>query len=264
MITHKQRLAFFKLFARACDVQGIPAAERETYRHSLIKKAVPASHGSLKAINSGADFDNVMLALAHAAHDFDASQKYVTATGHRLAKMAEALVRQISTIVAPQSRSPRPLCRGTLRAGELISQSANQPITYITSILKQAHFPTTPDFTTEGWWLDCSTDHLQKLIQMLDTHRRRLLRKIPQKLEWSPQRKAYINMRVTFQMDAIYEWHGKILYKRTPSNIVAPQSRSPRPLCRGTLRAGENLRAGVVRSCISGAAAPQSHLSASF
>ncbi len=204
MITPLQKKAFFKLFTRACDVQSIPAHQKEDYRHSLIEKAVPTSRGSLKAIKSGAEFDSLMLALAHEAQDFDAAQKYVVAEGNRLAKMTEALVWQIWQIENGLTR-------------EKNHSTALTAPEYISGILRQAHFPSSPYLTAEGWWLDCTIPHLQKLIQMLDTHRRRLLRQWDAKLEWSPKLNAYVKMRAAFDIHAHYQWTADhtILYKRT-------------------------------------------------
>ena len=163
-MTDRQRQVFFKLFAKACAVQGISPAARESYRHELIARACPASGGSLKCVGAGAPFEALMLLLGREAQSLDAASHFATATHRRLAKMVEAQVRQI---------------------GELTQvPKGADPLRYLQGVLTQAGWAwALASAKSQEWWLDLPEPHLSKLLAILDTHRRRLIKRHPIRLE---------------------------------------------------------------------------------
>ena len=187
-MTDKQRIAFFRVFSRACDRQCIPPGEREDWRHELIAEACGVP--SLKAVDSGAAFDKLMAHVSRLAEDHGEAIRWGTAEGRRLARMAEAAARQCFEIAQA--------------IPALAEQWAPGAIPYLRGILAQAGWRDALHAEGEEWWLDLDLPRLQKLFQMLDTHRRRLLRRVPfAKWEELPTGTRG-PMRLAFDIDARY------------------------------------------------------------
>ena len=187
-MTHRQRTLFFNLFARACEAQGIYGSQaRETFRHELIARTLPLSGGSLRNVGKGRDFDKLMAELSRLAQSAEASAHFATAEGRRMAYLIEAAARQVCELSRP----------GRVTPGET-------PIAYIVGLIKQAGWRFALHAQGGEWWLDLTADHEQKLFNMLDTHRRRLLRALPlEKVEEDGSK-----MRIAFDADATYRFLG--------------------------------------------------------
>ena len=189
-MTGRQRAAFFRLLARAADRQGVPPAEREAWRRAVIREAVPASGGSLRAVGTGADCDRLMAAVARLAEDHRAAMRWGTAEGRRLAAMAEACARQ---------------CFEIARAvPSLAGRWAPGPVPYLRGVLAQAGWRDALHAEDGEWWLDLDLPRLEKLFRMLDTHRRRLLRRVPCPLREETPEGARVPMRRAFALRARY------------------------------------------------------------
>ncbi|MFS6554514.1 hypothetical protein VPJ68_03260, partial [Parabacteroides distasonis] len=173
---------FFRLFAKACDARGIPPAEREAYRHNLIAHACPLSGGSLRNVGSGEDFDSLMRTVAREAQSAEASQHFATADARRVAKMCEACARQIF---------------------EITRVEGGDTVAYLRGLLAQAGWRWAIVASSDGWWLDLPLPHAQKLFQMLDTHRRRLLRRVATKWELTTEGEER-PMRAAFRVNGHY------------------------------------------------------------
>ena len=162
-MTDKQRIAFFRVFSRACDRQGVPPDEREAWRHEIVREACGVP--SLKAVGSGADFDRLMAHVSRLAEDHGEAIRWGTAEGRRLAKMAEACARQCFEIAQA--------------IPDLAERCAPDPVDYLRGVLAQAGWRDALHAEGGEWWLDLDTPRLQTLFQILDTHRRRLLKRVP-------------------------------------------------------------------------------------
>ena len=162
-MTDKQRVAFFKVFQQACDRQCIPPGEREAWRHEIVREACGVP--SLKAVGSGADFDRLMAHVSRLAESHGEAMRWGTAEGRRLAKMAEAAARQCFEIAQA--------------IPSLAERCPPDPVDYLRGVLAQAGWRDALHAEGEEWWLDLDLPRLHRLFQMLDTHRRRLLRRVP-------------------------------------------------------------------------------------
>lgn len=199
-MTPAQRKTFFSLFARACDLHGIAPAEREAYRRSLIAEAVPASGGSLTRIVAQTACDAVLRAVSIAAQSAEGVSRYATAEGNRLAAICETQIRQIWEIELGMPEALRP--KGTSRA---VSAAA-----YIRQIIRQAGWSwALTGSASQGWHLDLTLPHLHKLLQMLDTHRRRLIKRAPIRREWGLTPGEIRTMRLAFNIRSLYRWTGE-------------------------------------------------------
>lgn len=209
-MTDKQRIAFFRLFGKACARQGVAPGEREAWRHALIREAVPTSGGSLTAVGTGADCDRLMAAVARLAEDHGAAMRWGTAEGRRLAAMAEACARQCFEIAQA--------------IPALAEQWAPGAIPYLRGVMAQADWRDALHAEDGEWWLDLDLPRLQKLFQMLDTHRRRLLRRVPfAKWEELPDGTRG-PMRLAFDLHARYVLTVNALLKtprRAPGKDIA-------------------------------------------
>ena len=242
-MTHRQRTLFFGLFARACEAQGIYGEQaRDAFRHELIARVLPLSGGSLRNIGKGRYFDKLMAELSRLAQSAEASAHFATAEGRRWAYFIEAAARQVcelkrvsDALAVSRQRSavsPRSATEEFTTGAVCVSPSATQsvrrakraltangcqlsagehsePIAYIKGILVQAKWHWALAARGGAWWLDLTQVHEEKLFQMLDTHRRRLLRAIPlEKSEADGTR-----MRAGFDPDAAYRRVGTRLVR---------------------------------------------------
>ena len=210
-ITPRQRGAFFILLDKAMDMQALPREQWEAFRRGLILRACPRSGGLLRNVGSGAEFDRLMLETAIEAGDVEAAGRFGTAESRRLAALAEAQAEQIAQIAAPEA------------------QAQAAPEAYLRGILKQAGWvwalpgQTMPQGQRGAWWLDLTAEHLRRLLCMLDTHRRRLLRRVPKARRRAlaadgSERSA---MPMGFDRKARYVWQGGELW-RVPTASGAP------------------------------------------
>ena len=187
-MTDKQRIAFFRLFTRACERQGVAPGEREAWRHALIREVCGV--GSLRAVGSGADCDRLMAAVARLAEDHGAAMRWGTAEGRRLAAMAEACARQCFEIAQA--------------IPALAERCAPGPVAYLRGVMAQAGWRDALHAEDGEWWMDLDAVRLGKLFQMLDTHRRRLLRRVPCRLLEARWDGTLAPMRRGFEIDARY------------------------------------------------------------
>lgn len=207
-MTDKQRVAFFKVFQQACDRQCIPPGEREAWRHEIVREACGVP--SLKAVGSGAAFDKLMAHVSRLAEDHAEAMRWGTAEGRRLAAMAEACARQCFEIAQA--------------IPSLAEQWAPGAIPYLRGVMAQAGWRDALHAEDGEWWLDLDLPRLQKLFQMLDTHRRRLLRRVPfAKWEELPDGTRG-PMRLAFDLHARYVLTVNALLKtprRAPGKDIA-------------------------------------------
>lgn len=210
-MTPAQNRTFFALLRRACDLHGIAPAEREEYRRRLIAEAVPASGGSLTRIVGQTACDAVLRAVSIASQSAEGVSRYAAAEGNRLAAICEAQVRQIWEIELGMPEALRP--QGTSRA---VSAAA-----YIRQIIRQAGWGwALTGSASQGWHLDLALPHLHKLMQMLDTHRRRLIKRAPIRREPGEKPGDIRTMRLAFDFGARYRWTGEEVLWKVPQTAA--------------------------------------------
>ena len=155
-LTPAQRSAFFRALSAASIELGhdTPAA-REAYRREVMRAETGKEH--LAQLSRTKDFDACMRRFAADAGDYEAASRFAIADDARKA----ALVR----ICCAQVMQLKGCTAGTTEAAD-----------YLAGIVEQARVPCGRDARDSSFWMDCAPGSLQTLFQILDTHRRRLLR----------------------------------------------------------------------------------------
>lgn len=155
-LTPAQRSAFFRaLQAASVELGHATSEEREAYRKQVMREETGKAH--LAQLSRTADFDACMRRFAADAGDCEAATRFGIADVARRA----ALVR----ICCAQVMQLKGCAAGTTEAAD-----------YLAGIVEQSRVPCGRDLIDSSFWMDCAPDNLLALFQMLDTHRRRLLR----------------------------------------------------------------------------------------
>ena len=155
-ITPAQRAALFRALAAACIELGYDTtASREAYRKDVMWEECGKRH--LAELNRTTDYEAVMRRFAADAGDYEAAARFAVADAARKA----ALVR----ICCAQVLQLKGCTPGTTEAAD-----------YLAGIVERARVPCGRDIHDSSFWMDCAPDNLLTLFQILDTHRRRLLR----------------------------------------------------------------------------------------
>lgn len=157
-LTPAQRSAFFRaLQAASIELGHATPAAREAYRREVMREETGKEH--LAQLSRTKDFDACMRRFAADAGDYEAASRFAIADDARKA----ALVR----ICCAQVMQLKGCTAGTTEAAD-----------YLSGIVEQARVPCGRDIHDSSFWMDCAPGSLLTLFQILDTHRRRLLRGI--------------------------------------------------------------------------------------
>jgi hypothetical protein len=152
ILTRSQQALFWRTFSAAVRNLGIADRDAQTaYRRQVLHDET--GKDSLKLINHTTDYDRVMTRLALDANDYQLAARFDIAFERRWSYMCEVCATQIGQIIG----------------GEIL------PATYIAGICRQAGFA--GRLVDGSWWLDLPLEDIVKLFQILDTHRRRLLKR---------------------------------------------------------------------------------------
>ena len=155
-LTPAQRSAFFRaLQAASIELGHATPEEREDYRKTVMREETGKEH--LAQLSRTKDFDACMRRFASDAGDFETASRFAIADDARKAAILRiccAQVLQLKGCVA-----------GTTEAAD-----------YLAGIVEQARVPCGRDVRDSSFWMDCDPGSLLTLFQILDTHRRRLLR----------------------------------------------------------------------------------------
>lgn len=155
-LTPAQRSAFFRaLQAASIELGHATPEERETYRKTVMREETGKEH--LAQLSRTKDFDACMRRFASDAGDFETASRFAIADDARKAAILRiccAQVLQLKGCVA-----------GSTEAAD-----------YLAGIVEQARVPCGRDVRDSSFWMDCAPGNILALFQILDTHRRRLLR----------------------------------------------------------------------------------------
>ena len=155
-LTPAQRSAFFRALAAASIELGHDTPEsRESYRKTVMREETGKEH--LAQLSRTKDFDACMRRFAADAGDYETASRFAIADDARKA----ALVR----ICCAQVLQLKGCVAGTTEAAD-----------YLAGIVEQARVPCGRDVHDSSFWMDCAPGSVLTLFQILDTHRRRLLR----------------------------------------------------------------------------------------
>lgn len=156
-LTARQRTAYWGAHRAACvELELSTREEREAYRKLVMREECGKAHVS--ELGRTADFDRVMARFARDAGDYEAAAKFAVADEARQA----ALIR---------------ICLAQLMQLKGCPAGSADGAEYLAGIVEQARIPCGRDVRDSSFWLDCAPRHLVTLFRILDTHRRRLLRR---------------------------------------------------------------------------------------
>lgn len=111
---------------------------------------------SVKDLNRTTDFDRVMARFLADAGDYESAAKYAVGDSLRKAVLIRICCAQVMQLLGVPSGS-------------------SQALEYLAGIIRQANLKCGYD---SGFWMDCPPASLAALFAMLDTHRRRLLKRL--------------------------------------------------------------------------------------
>lgn len=156
-LTAAQQKLFWNVFqdawknhAQASGLDANDRAAQEAYRHQLVFRAT--GKRSLKDVSRAQGFDRLMLAASHDAERFEVSAQVVLSQGRRTQDRCEDCLRQICEI-----------------EGRVGLEDTAARWGYVSRMCQHAF--------RQCSWQDIAEDEFEKVFQMLDTHRRRLLKR---------------------------------------------------------------------------------------
>lgn len=158
-ITKPQIAAYFRAANAAARALGEPL---DAYRKRVMKEVCNVT--SIKQLNRTGDFDAVMTRFAEDAADYQSACHFAVGSGRRLAVLIAAVCEQVM-----QLKSLEAAATGAIA-------TATPAEDYLRSILSRSG--NLRNDTAGGWWLDLADSNLQSVFAMLDTHRRRLIRRL--------------------------------------------------------------------------------------
>lgn len=153
MLTKPQLSLFWRTFSKACNAQQInKSAAKEEYRKLVMHEECSCAH--LSDIGKTTDFDRIMLRFNLDAGDYDAAARFESGVERRKAHLVEVCAAQLM---------------------QLQGVAKNDALAYVIGIIAQAKFSCRADGAI--WWLDLIEGQISALFLMLDTHRRRILKR---------------------------------------------------------------------------------------
>ena len=158
-LTKPQIAAYFRAACAAARALGEPL---EAYRKRVMKEVCNAT--SMKQLNRTHDFDAVMARFTEDGADYQAACHYAVGAERRLAVLIGAVFEQVMQLKSLEATA----------TGATATTTPAQD--YLRTILNRSgNLRSNQD---GGWWLDLSDTNLQSVFAMLDTHRRRLIRRL--------------------------------------------------------------------------------------
>ena len=151
-LTQPQIAAYFRAANAAARALGEPL---DVYRKRVMKEVCNVT--SIKQLNRTGDFDAIMTRFAEDA----------VGSGRRLAVLIGAVCEQVMQLKSLET---------TATTGAITTTTPAED--YLRTILNRSG--NLRSNQAGGWWLDLSDTNLQAVFAMLDTHRRRLIRRLNQ------------------------------------------------------------------------------------
>ena len=155
-MTGKQIRIFWGEFRSACDALGLAEkAEQEAYRAAIMLEEAGAEH--LRDVSPTTGFEALMIRLATDSGDYSLASRYAIGGERRIGAMIDDCAAQVFAL-AGKTGTP------------------SDRLAYVLAILDQSgiHQART---NSRVWWMDLSETRPVKIFAMLDTHRRRLIRR---------------------------------------------------------------------------------------
>ena len=167
-MTRAQLKPFFRAVSRAASAQGLVGREAvEAYRREVMREEAGADHAA--DVDSGSGYDRVMYRLAVDAGDWSAASRFVTGAERRMAHLVEQCARQVIELKAMDVAG----------AEFLDGRDPGEASTaYVVGCLRQAGLLVVQAVSGGDWWADISGAAAFSVFRMLDTHRRRILKRL--------------------------------------------------------------------------------------
>ena len=153
-LTRPQIAAYWRAATSAAREAGVPV---DDYRKRVMREECGVT--SVKQLNRTHDFDAVMRRFAEDVGDYAMASKYAVADIHRMSVLIRICCEQVLQ----------------LKGYPMGSTAARD---YLAGVIGQSHIQCSTGPNDPSYWLDISPDSLNAVFAMLDTHRRRLLRRI--------------------------------------------------------------------------------------
>ena len=152
-MTPAQKSSYWLAFSAACKELGLSSAlEKESYRKEAMRSELGIE--SSRLINNTDGFEKIMIRFWHDADRDDLAMQYMAGDARRLGTVAVNMAQQLIT-----------------------SQGMDtDPLRYISGILHQMGERFSGPLSDE-WFLDIPESETMKLIQIIDSRRRKLSRK---------------------------------------------------------------------------------------
>lgn len=158
MLTKKQAALFWCSLAAAAECQAVP--DREAYRKRVLREELGVEH--MRDVGRTEGFDKLMLRLAQDAEDWHALAYYSVAGERRLADLVADCATQVLEL--------------SVAALGLSASAHLDPLGYVSGVLRQSSLSPVR-VNGSDYWLDLAPADLARLLQILDTHRRRLIKR---------------------------------------------------------------------------------------
>lgn len=159
MLTKKQAALFWRCLAAAAERQAVP--DREAYRKRVLREELGIEH--MRDVDRTEGFDRLMLRLAQDAEDWHSLAYYSVAGERRLADLVADCATQVLELSIAE--------RGFDASAHL------DQLGYISGVLRQSGMSPIRVVGSD-YWLDLAPADLARLLQILDTHRRRLAKRL--------------------------------------------------------------------------------------
>lgn len=158
-LTKAQIAAYFRAANAAARALGEPL---DAYRKRVMKEVCNVT--STKQLNRTGDFEAIMTRFAEDAADYQSACHFAVGSGRRLAVLVGAVCEQVMQLK----------CLETAETGAPATTTPAED--YLRTILNRSG--NLRSNQAGGWWLDLADPNLQSVFAMLDTHRRRLIRRL--------------------------------------------------------------------------------------
>lgn len=206
-LTPKQKSVFWRAFTAA--KWAVQPPDADAWRHQILMEETGKM--SLLDIDRRGEFEAVMRRLWSEAGNWEEAARYTIGDERRAAFMIKVCAAQVLQLMAAGGAASR---RATTSAP---APSAPSPAAYLAGVLRQSRLVSSAVAERDDFWMDIPLVNALKVFQMLDTHRRRLIKATGhggKALAFSP------NVRYRREGDAI------LILERVPMSHYA---QSPQP-----------------------------------
>jgi hypothetical protein len=191
-LTKAQMALYWRAFAAACRNLGlVEKAEREEYRKEVM--SMEAGKKSIKELSKTADFDAVLARFQSDGGEYSAAIETGSQDLKRMAYLIKVLCLQLMQ----------------LKGGDGADARA-----YLGGMLSQARLPN-KCLSDDSYQVEVSPKYARAVVAMLNTHRRRLLRRWSSHAAFSPTIRYEVNGPIIVRQEVSRDY-----YSHAPFQII--------------------------------------------